>query len=79
MRLCVLGSGCPEPGGNTRISAGDLAASGIGFHRQNRSRGLISEAVLEMLKGLVIGADAATVSKALSDTLQIVRGYRPYV
>jgi len=44
------------------------------------SRGLLkeaqSEAFLEMLEGVDIGADTATFSKALSDTLQIARRYR---
>ena len=35
-----------------------------------------SEAFLEMLEGVVISADSATFSKALSDTLQIARRYR---
>lgn len=35
-----------------------------------------SEAFLEMLAGVVINADSATFSKALSDTLQIARRYR---
>ena len=35
-----------------------------------------SEAFLEMLDGLDIRADAATFSRALSDTLQIARRYR---
>lgn len=43
-------------------------------------RGLVretqSEAFLEMLKNVDIGADAATFSKALSDTLQMARRYR---
>ena len=43
-------------------------------------RGLVrevqSEAFLEMLEGLDIGADSATFSKAFSDTLQIARRYQ---
>jgi predicted nucleic acid-binding protein len=35
-----------------------------------------SEAFLEMLDGIDIRADAATFSRALSDTLQIARRYR---
>jgi predicted nucleic acid-binding protein len=35
-----------------------------------------SEAFLEMLEVVDIGADSATFSKALSDTLQIARRYR---
>ena len=35
-----------------------------------------SEAFLEMLEAMDIGADRATFSKALSDTLQIARRYR---
>ncbi len=35
-----------------------------------------SEAFLEMLRSVDIGADSATFSKALSDTLQIARRYR---
>ncbi len=35
-----------------------------------------SEAFLEMLVSVDIGADAATFSRALSDTLQIARRYR---
>ena len=35
-----------------------------------------SEAFLEMLVAMDIGADSATFSKALSDTLQIARRYR---
>lgn len=35
-----------------------------------------SEAFLEMLEGVVVSADSATFSKALSDTLQIARRYR---
>jgi len=35
-----------------------------------------SEAFLEMLEGIDINADAATFSRALSDTLQIARRYR---
>lgn len=35
-----------------------------------------SEAFLEMLGSVDIGADAATFSRALSDTLQIARRYR---
>lgn len=44
------------------------------------AKGLVSEAqskaFLEMLQGVDIGADSATFSKALSDTLQIARHYR---
>ena len=44
------------------------------------SKGLLSEAqseaFLEMLVSVDIGADAATSSRALSDTLQIARRYR---
>ena len=35
-----------------------------------------SEAFLEMLAGVGIGADSSTFSKALSDTLQLARRYR---
>lgn len=35
-----------------------------------------SEAFLELLQGLDIDADAATFSRALSDTLQLARRYR---
>lgn len=67
----------PETSAVVPVTWGLEVANAIG---KAEMKGLISEAqsgaFLEMLDGIDIHADAATFSRALSDTLQIARRYR---